>query len=51
MDELAMAGVWLAIIAAGAVAGIMTDSPWGGIIVAAIGVGLSALVIIRRQPR
>ncbi len=51
MDEFGMVVVWLAIIAAGTAAGIVTDSPWGGIIVAAIGAGLCGLLIIRRQPR
>lgn len=51
MDEVGMAVAWLAIIAAGAIAGIVTDSPWGGIIVAALGIGLCGLLIVRHQPR
>ena len=51
MDELATVLVWLAIITAGAIAGIVSDSPWGGIIVAALGIGLCGLLLIRRQPR
>jgi len=51
MDEVATVVVWLAIITAGAIAGIVTDSPWGGIIVAALGIGLCGLLLIRRQPR
>lgn len=46
-----MALVWLAIITVGAIAGIVTDSPWGGIIVAALGIGLCGLLLIRHQPR
>lgn len=51
MDEVGMAVAWLAIIAVGAVAGIVTDSPWGGIIVATLGIGLCGFLLIRRQPR
>jgi len=51
MDEIGMVAVWLVIIIAGAIAGIVTDSPWGGIIVAAIGLGVYGLLLIRRQPR
>lgn len=51
MDEVAMAAVWLAIITVGAIAGIVTDSPWGGIIVAALGIGLCGLLLVRHQPR
>lgn len=43
--------IWLAIITAGAIAGIVTDSPWGGIIVAAIGIVLCGFLIVRSQPR
>ncbi|HEX5278570.1 MAG TPA: hypothetical protein VFW28_00695 [Micropepsaceae bacterium] len=51
MPELVTVIVWLAIIAAGAFAGIVTDSPWGGIIVAGLGIGLCVLLIARHQPR
>ncbi len=51
MDELGMVVVWLIIITVGAIAGIVTDSPWGGIIVAALGLGLYGLLTVRRQPR
>ena len=51
MDEVATAVVWLAIITAGAIAGIVTDSPWGGIVVATLGIGLCGLLLIRRQPQ
>jgi hypothetical protein len=51
MDEFGMVVAWLAIITVGAIAGIVTDSPWGGIIVAALGIGLCGLLLIRRQPR
>lgn len=46
-----MVAVWLVIIIVGAIAGIVTDSPWGGIIAAAIGLGLCVPLLIRRQPR
>ena len=51
MGDIATVIVWLVIITAGAIAGIVTDSPWGGIIVAGLGVGLCCLFIARRQPR
>ncbi|HEX5281615.1 MAG TPA: hypothetical protein VFW28_16165 [Micropepsaceae bacterium] len=51
MDEIATVAVWLAIIIAGAIAGIVTDSPWGGIIVATLGIAFCGLLIVRRQPR
>lgn len=51
MDELGMVAVWLIIITVGAIAGIVTDSPWGGIIVAALGLGLYGLLTVRSQPR
>jgi F0F1-type ATP synthase assembly protein I len=51
MDELGMVAVWLIIITVGAIAGIVTDSPWGGIIVAALGLGIYGLLLLRHQPR
>lgn len=51
MDEVGMAAAWLAIIAAGAIAGIVTNRPWGGIIAAALGIGLCGPLLIRHQPR
>ncbi len=51
MDEFGDVVIWLVIITAAAAGGIVTDSPTAGIIVGLLGIGLSGLLLIRRQPR
>ncbi len=50
MGDIVTVIIWLIIITAGAIAGIVTDNPWGGIIVATLGIGLYGLLLVRRQP-